>query len=99
MQSLFKEVELYIYRLIHDSLMKEIVREYHSLYYLKKDNNYLSIKTINMSVCCNYRELEFMWSPTNHVICKLDDKYSGRILPEKYIFSSGLNSRLGYKNE
>ena len=99
MNSIPKDVKLYIYRLIHKSQMKEIVREYRSSYYLCKDRNFLCKKNIDLTVTANYRELELMWSAINYDIFTLDDKYSGRVLPEKYMFTSGLDSRFGYKNE
>lgn len=96
MQSIPKEVEWYIYRLLHESRMKQLLREYHSSY--KWGTQYLASRRNNMRTA-NYRNttgyekihllLEPRWMQGIHT----------DFLPKKYFYSSGLNSPLGYKNE
>ena len=101
MQSIPKDVELYIYRLIHESLMKELVKEYHSLYKwgnqtllgrgLVSTGTSLDILVANYRDCTDYETihtiLESRWKPGRCI----------GFLPNKYFYSSGLNSPFGYK--
>lgn len=101
MKSIPKDVELYIYRFIHESLMKEIVREYHSLYKWTNETvvsaGLASVDTSTITPIANYRFytgyrtihpiLESRWKPGRCI----------GFLPNKYFYSSGLNSPFGYK--
>lgn len=104
MQSLPKGVELYIHRLIHESFTKEIVKEYNNLYFC--DYNYFDglFSSINSDCFLNYRPLFYYNKDYAHIhnISISIDYYDTEPLPDLpkcYIYTSGLNSGEGYKND
>lgn len=78
--------------------MKELVREYHSLYQIHMDNHpYIMYKGL---FAANYRILSRDHeSSLLRCIWSIDSNKLVIELPKKYFFSSGLNSPKGYKNK
>lgn len=99
MQSCPKEIDIYVHRLIHESLIKQVNNEYHFKYYLS-NNDTLKIK--NPLGICNYRGLG-VHRKTNFYdwfIYKFNHEMIIYVkIPERYFFSSGMNSLEGYKND
>ena len=102
MQSIPKDVDLYVHRMIHESLTKELDREYHSKYNYSAITNALYISIY--SVGCNYRNIHKfgidgckfvsgIWKP---VIPYYHNNNEPVRLPKRYFFSSGMNSLTGY---
>ena len=98
MQSIPDGVDLYVHRLIHESLMKEVIREYHSLYACGT-NHHLYFK-YDYSSCANYRHITSCLGGYNvhRVLFNPRDREDVK-LPKRYFFSSGMNSLTGYNNE
>ena len=97
MQSFPKDLKLYVYRMIHKSFMKELHIEYFSIYCISEmDVLKLKVKNRLITYTANYRDLQYIFDPTNEWISGLDFRHTQFTLPKKYIFTSGLNSRLGY---
>ena len=102
MQIIPSDIEIYVHRVIHESLTEELIREYHSKYnYCIKTHVLLS----NNYVMCNFRNIHkcgiygyifiggLLWeSPTSHY----HDNEEPVCLPKRYFFSSGMNSLIGY---
>lgn len=103
MQSLHRDVDLYVHRIIHESLMKELNQEYHSLYGLGQHNEiYLKSKGL---VVANYRDFETNWVQYNAIfgcavnsnsVRRRQDNKNPIKVPNRYRFSSGMDSRTGY---
>ena len=102
MQSIPDGVDLYVHRLIHESLTEELLREYHSKYicHVKTDQ----LLSSNNYIMCNYRNIHKLRFDSDKFICglsyasstiRLDDNNNPVCLPKRYIFSSGMNSLTG----
>ena len=104
MQSIPDGVDLYVHRFIHESLTKELIKEYHSKYGVDYKHCFLYSKSLSR-VYVNYRSLS-MPSDGYNMICRCTHNFSGPIkhgsvlvcLPKRYYFSSGLSARVGYRN-
>ena len=96
MQSIPKDVKLYVYRLIHESFMKELIKEYHLTYYW---SHYDALSSIcDRSIVANYRAMDIILYVHNKV-CKFDRSRKTIVyLPKRYYFSSGVNNQSGYRN-
>lgn len=97
MKSIPKDVELYIERLIHQEHTKKLITEYHSKYYYSSAFDVLKLRK-NDRIVAQYRGIGPIIM-TNYNVYAFDGRKTDSILPSRYIFSSGLDSRLGYKNE
>ena len=103
MQSIPDGVELYVHRLIHESLTRELVREYHATYNCDRYNNIIFKNTYHHAVA-NFRLLN-VTSFLNYISglsksscgLRLYDNNEPVRLPKRYFFSSGMNSLEGYK--
>lgn len=101
MQSIPDGMEVYVHRLIHESWMKELVKEYHSLYALGiQDRVYLKSKGC---IVANYRDFVTDWGRYK-CICGCSYYYGIRRrdgksieVPKRYFYSSGMISLYGYK--
>lgn len=100
MQSIPKDIDLYVHRLIYESCMRELIQEYHSLY--ESDvYNQLYLKWKGTAVA-NYRDVHPI---ENRLIFGCSHRYIGMIfkdgfgvyVPRRYFFSSGMDSLEGYK--
>ena len=106
MQSIPDGVDLYVHRLIHESLMKEVIREYHSLYESDVDGyDMLGYKESTNFYAANYRtgpsihEFNIMYRVNGLMHDYYDCDHSDEEvveLPKRYYFSSGMNSCTGY---
>ena len=104
MQSLHNDVKLYIYLLIHESRMKKLNQEYHSLYGSALDYSlYLKSKGL---VVANYRYFDTSWihnrlifgcSVNSNSVCRRQYYKKTIEIPKRYHFSSGMDSLEGYK--
>lgn len=96
MQSLPKGVTIYINRLIYASRMKELLREYHSLYLIDMHER-LRFKN-TMRFAANYRDIHPIMCTIKNIYT-LYSKETGCLLSKRYFYSSGLNSIEGYNNK
>ena len=93
-----KDIQLYVNQLIHGSLMKELLQEYHSKYVYCAFAN--SLLQRNGRFSYNYRKLFKIGGITFHykIVYK---NHTHNItprgyLPKRYFFSSGMNRYTGY---
>ena len=103
MQSIPKDVDLYVHRMIHESLTKELDREYHSKYNYSTLEDALSTSSYNIG--CNFRNIHkfgidgyqsVSWICKPTVTPDRRDNNNLVRLPKRYFFSSGMNSLTGY---
>ena len=107
MQSIQKDVDLYIHRLIHESLTKELVREYHVIYrWDDSDNRYIILFKNTNRIAANFRPLNntslanmIRGLSKYEIEIRRNDNNEPVCLPKRYFFSSGMNSLTGYNNK
>ena len=105
MQSIPIDVKLYIHRLIHESLTKELVREYHVIYRCDDSyNSYMTFFKVASQIAANFRHMRITCLSNiirglskNGIEIRRNDNNEPVRLPKRYYYSSGKNSLIGYK--
>ena len=105
MQIIPSDIEIYVHRVIHESLTEELIREYHWKYNCSINTHALLSGNY---VMCNYRNIHKFgidgYKFITGLLCdsptiRLHDNNNPVCLPKRYFFSSGMNSLTGYNNE